>query len=245
MKYTLEICSFNIQSALVAEKAGAHRVELCDSPVEGGTTPSIGCIRQVKEKVSIPVYPIIRPRAGNYFYDDDEFEIIRRDIEVCKQSGCEGISVGVQLISGDIDVERMKEIVGWAYPMEVTCNRVFDAAPDPMKALEELIACGCSRILTSGQKSSAPQGTALIRKLIEVADNRIIIMPGAGIRSDNIAELARETGATEFHTSARKVLNNPVLFQNPQVLDNGDVYLANENEIKAIIDIMKGVPNNN
>lgn len=234
MAYTLEICCFNIQSALIAEKTGAHRVELCDNPVEGGSTASFGLIKQAREKISIQLFPIIRPRAGNYFYDEDEFEIIKKDIEFCKQSGCDGISVGVQLISGEIDIVRMKKIVEWAYPMEVTCNRVFDAVPEPLKALEELIDCGCDRILSSGQKSAAPQGTLLLKQLIELAHGRIIIMPGAGVRSDNIEELVQKTAASEYHTSARRTVDNPVLFQNNEVTDTGNVYFANEGEIKKL-----------
>lgn len=232
----LEVCSFNIQSCIIAEKAGAMRVELCDNPVEGGTTPSHGAIVQTRERVSIQLYPIIRPRAGNYFYDEDEFAIMKKDIALCKQTGCDGISVGIQKQNGEIDTERLSRIVEWAYPMGVTCNRVFDAAPDPFKALEEIIHCGCERILTSGQKSAAPDATEMLARLIKQADERIIIMPGAGVRSSNIEKLIRETGATEFHTSARKSIENNVQYQNPEILDIGNVYLADENELRAILE---------
>ncbi len=238
MSLILEICCFNIQSAIIAEDSGANRVELCDNPVEGGTTPGFGTIKQVRDKIDIDLYPIIRPRAGNYFYDDDEFQIIKHDIDMCKQTRCDGISVGVQLISGEIDVSRMKRIVEWAYPLEVTCNRVFDAVPDPFKALEQLIDCGCGRILTSGQQTAAPQGAELLRRLVEQANGRIIIMPGAGVRSENIEELVQHTGASEYHTSARRLAENTVVFQNPLVADNGNVYVADEVEIKNIIDRM-------
>src|SRR5687768_17985113 len=118
----LEVCAFNIQSSIIAQRVGAKRVELCDNPVEGGTTPSFGCIQQTRDKISIQLYPIIRPRAGNYLYDDDEFAIMKKDIEACKQLQCDGISVGVQKANGEIDTERMKRIVEWAYPMGVTSN---------------------------------------------------------------------------------------------------------------------------
>ena len=139
----LEVCAFTLQSCLIAEQAGAIRGELCDNPIEGGTTPSYGAIKTAREKLSILLYPIIRPRSGNYCYDEDEFEIIRKDIAVCKELGCNGISVGMGRIDAEIDKERMKQVVEWAYPMGVTCNRVFDGTPDPFKALEELIDCGC------------------------------------------------------------------------------------------------------
>jgi len=238
-KIILEVCAFNIQSGIIAERVGARRVELCDNPVEGGTTPSFGAIKQTRESISIALYPIIRPRAGNYFYDDHEFEIMRKDILLCKELGCDGISVGIQLQNGEIDTERLKKITAWAYPMGITCNRVFDAAPDPFKALEDIIACGCERVLTSGQKTAAPDATDLLAKLIAAADDRITIMPGAGIRSSNIEKLMKETGATEYHTSARKKMDDTVSYQNHEVSDIGNVYMADEEELRKIIGIFK------
>lgn len=238
MPIVLEVCAFNIQSSIIAQKAGAVRVELCDNPVEGGTTPSYGTIKETREKLSIALYPIIRPRGGNFLYDDEEFAIMKQDILLCKQLGCDGISTGVQQQNGEIDTGRLKRMVEWAYPMGVTCHRVFDATPDPFRALEEIIACGCERILASGQKSSAPEGAALLAKLVQQANGRIIIMPGAGVRSSNIHHLVKETGATEFHTSARIIAPDPVTYQNPAISDAGHLYLANEEELNKIISEM-------
>ena len=237
-KTILEVCAFNIQSAIIAEKAGAARVELCDNPVEGGTTPSYGAIRQTREKISILLYPIIRPRSGNYLYDDNEMEIIKHDILICKELGCNGISIGVQKIDGEIDTEKLKQIVEWAYPMGVTCNRAFDATPDPFKALEDIIGAGCERVLTSGQKSAAPDAGEVLHQLVQQAGNRIIIMPGAGIKSTNIEKLIKESGAKEYHGSARKAIANPMQFANPLVTDFGNVYLADEEELRKIIAFM-------
>jgi copper homeostasis protein len=240
----LEVCAFNIQSAIIAEKAGAVRAELCDNPIEGGTTPSYGAIAMTRKKISIELYPIIRPRAGSYFYDDDEFGMMLRDIDMCKQLGCDGISVGVQKQDGTIDGERLQIIVDRAYPMGVTCNRAFDAVPDPFAALELVINAGCERILTSGLKSSAPEGAELIRELVIKAGGKIIIMPGAGVNSGNIRSLADETGATEFHTSGRRKMNdaaspaNYVSYQNPAILDIGNVYVSSHDELKAIVDCL-------
>jgi len=234
----LEVCAFNIQSALVAQRVGAKRVELCDNPVEGGTTPSYGSIRETRDNISIHLYPIIRPRAGNYLYDKYEFAIMKRDIELCKELQCDGISVGIQNEDGTIDVDRFKRIVEWAYPMGVTSNRVFDAAPDPYKALEQLIEIGCERVLTSGQRSGAPLGMALLKELVAQADGRIIIMPGAGVRASNVLELKEQTGATEFHTSARMVIPNRVSYQNPEVLDIGDELISNEDELRKIVELV-------
>lgn len=236
---TLEVCSFNIQSSIIAEKAGAVRVELCDNPVEGGTTPSYGTIKRVREKIAIKLYPIIRPRSGNYFYDEEDFEIIKEDIRICKELGCDGISAGIQKINGEIDIERFKRIVEWAYPMGVTCNRAFDATPDPFKALEDIITVGCERVLTSGQASAAPDAGILLGQLVKQAKGRISIMPGAGVRSTNLKKLIEESGAYEYHTSARKIVPDPMTFQNLNVTDKGDLYLADEKELRLIVSIMR------
>ncbi len=234
-KPLLEICAFHIDSCIIAERAGAARVELCDNPLEGGTTPSYATIKKAREKISILLYPIVRPRAGNFFYSDDEMAILKEDIEMCKQLGCDGISAGVQKINGEIDIERMQRVVEWASPMGVTCHRVFDCTPDPFKALEEIINCGCERILTSGLQSTAPKGTALLQELVEQAANRIIIMPGAGVNSSNIAKLKEETGAIEFHSSAKRIAPNSVTYLNKEVSDYGNVYIADEEEVRAMV----------
>ncbi len=235
MNSVLEVCAFHLESCLIAERCGAVRVELCDNPVEGGTTPSYGTIKRVREKISIKLYPILRPRPGNYYYTDDEFAILKEDINICRQLGCDGISAGISTIHAEIDTERLKRIVEWAGPMGVTCNRVFDCAPGPFKALEDIIACGCERVLTSGQKSAAPDGAALLKQLVEQAGDRIIIMPGAGVKSSNIAQLRDACGAREFHSSARKIAHNPVTYINREVSDYGNVYIADEAEVQAMI----------
>jgi copper homeostasis protein len=234
----LEVCAFTIQSCSIAQRAGAARVELCDNPVEGGTTPSWGTIKRVREKIDIPLYPIIRPRSGNYFYDDDEFEIMRRDIAICKELRCNGISVGVGTLAAEIDTERLKRIVEWAYPMGVTCNRVFDGTPDLFKALEELIACGCERVLTSGGKTAAPEASDVLVKLVQQAAGRISIMPGAGIKSSNVAQLRRACGAHEFHASARVAMPNPLTYINTAVSDYGHVYIADEEEVRRLVEVL-------
>ena len=239
VKRIFEVCAFNIQSAINAEKAGAARVELCDNPVEGGTTPSYGTVIETRERINIDLYPIIRPRAGNYYYDEEEYAIIKRDILICRDLGCDGISVGAQKVNGDIDTEMLKRIVEWAGPMGVTCNRAFDCAPDPFKALEDVIGCGCERILTSGLKSAAPDAGKMLGELVHAAGDRIIIMPGAGIKSTNIKKLVIESNAKEYHGSARKVASNPVTFLNKEVSDYGNVYITDEQEVRDIIAQLK------
>lgn len=239
VKRIFEVCAFNIQSAIIAQNAGAARVELCDNPVEGGTTPSYGTIIETRESINIDLYPIIRPRSGNYFYDKEEYAIMKRDILICRDLGCDGISVGAQKINGEIDTEMLKQIVEWAGPMGVTCNRAFDCAPDPFKALEDIINSGCERILTSGLRSAAPDAGKLLGELVKAAGSRIIIMPGAGIKSSNIKKLVNECNATEYHGSARKIADNPVTYINKEVSDYGNVYIADEQEVRDIIGQLK------
>ena len=237
-KGILEVCAFHIESCIIAEKEGAARVELCDNPIEGGTTPSFGTIKQAREKISILLYPILRPRSGNYFYSDEEFAILKDDINMCRELGCDGISVGIQTINAEIDKEKLKRIVGWAGAMGVTCNRAFDCTPDPFLALEDIIECGCERVLTSGQQSAAPDAGELLGKLVKQAGNRIIIMPGAGVKSYNIAKLREECGAIEYHSSARMIMPNPLTYINTRVSDYGNVYIADPTEVRAMVTVL-------
>ena len=236
---TLEVCAFSLETCLIAEKVGATRVELCDNPLEGGTTPSIGFIRQVRERLSIDLFPIIRPRGGNFNYTEDEFLMMKYDIQACREIGCNGISVGVQTLNAKIDTERMKQIADWAGAMQITCHRVFDTTPDPFEALEQLIDCGCTRILTSGQERTAPEGSVLLAKLVSLASDRISIMPGAGVKSANLKELIRNTSAKEYHTSAKIALENNLTYINPKVNDYGHLYVADEKELEKIIAILQ------
>jgi copper homeostasis protein len=244
MKNYLEICAFGIQSCLIAENCGAKRVELCDNPLEGGTTPSYGAIKRVREKISIELYPIIRPRSLNYFYDEDEWQIILQDVLMCKQLGCDGISVGVQKRNGELDFEKMKRLVELAYPMAVTCNRVFDAVLDPYQTLEQLIEAGCKRVLTSGQAATAPEGSQLLQELVIQAQGKISIMPGAGVKSSNLGELKTQTGAYEFHASARQTVPNLVSYYNFKITDAGNMFVADEVEVKKMLEVLNSMNDN-
>lgn len=234
----LEIAAFNIQSALLAADAGADRLELCENPADGGTTPSYGTLNTVREKISIPVFPIVRPRGGDFFYTDDEYAVMKKDIQLCKQFGFEGIVIGLLNIDATIDVDRTRRLVDLAYPMEVTFHRAFDRTEDPFRSLEDIINCGCQRILTSGQVPHAFDGKELIRKLMEQADDRILIMPGSGIRSNNIIELSNFTGATELHSSARKIIQSTIKYINEgmnETLQNISVDVDEIKNMKAAL----------
>lgn len=234
--YALEVCAFNLQSCLVAQQAGATRVELCADPLQGGTTPSYGIIKQAREQLSIQLYPIIRPREGDFCYDKHDFAIMLSDIAICKELGCDGISIGVQLPNGEVDIERLKKIVTLAYPVKVTYHRSFDTMPDAFKALEDIISCGCTRVLTSGQKPKAVDAIDTITQLVQAAAGRISIMPGSGVRSSNIEQL-KSTGAKEFHTSARIHPESSSI--NISVFDPGQFYISDEQELRDIITQLK------
>lgn len=219
---TLEICANSVTSALAAQAGGADRVELCDNMAEGGTTPSYGTIARTRELLNIRVYPIIRPRGGDFLYDGLEFTLMQKDIEVCKQLGCDGIVTGILTENGKVDVTRMKQLVALAQPMGVTFHRAFDMTDDALEALEAVISTGCERILTSGQRSTAIEGAALIRQLVERAGDRIIIMAGAGVRDHNIAELVRQTHAREYHSRGNTVIASKMKYRNPHATMGGE-----------------------
>ena len=230
----LEIAVFNIGSAIAAAAAGADRLELCENPQEGGTTPSYGCLKLVREKIRIPVFPIIRPRGGDFLYSDAEFEVMIHDVRLCKELGFEGIVIGLLLPDGNIDIPRTKKLVDLAYPLEVSFHRAFDRCADPFKGLEDVIEAGCSRILTSGQVPNAMDGKDLIRQLVEKAADRIIIMPGSGVRSSNIKELADYTGAVELHSSARKNEASAMQFNQPGMKENMEQTNVDRDEIRRM-----------
>ncbi|HXY00267.1 MAG TPA: copper homeostasis protein CutC [Candidatus Limnocylindrales bacterium] len=202
----LEITVESLDAALAAERGGADRIELCSELAVGGVTPNVAAMRKVHEEIEISVFPIIRPRAGNYFYTDREFATMRRDISVARDLGVDGIVLGILRDDRSVDVERTKELVDWARPLEVTFHRAFDDTADLFRALEDIIETGATRILTAGGAVGAPEGSATLQKLVAAAAARIIIMPGGGLTAANIARIAAETQAAEFHSGLGSVL---------------------------------------
>lgn len=218
MKRIIEICANSAQSCVEAEMGGASRVELCAGIPEGGTTPSYGEIKTAQTLTStIDINVIIRPRGGDFLYTEAEVEAMLLDIELCKQLGVHGVVFGCLTSEGDIDVPLMRRLIEAAKPLSVTCHRAFDVCRDPFAALEQLIELGCDRILTSGQQSTAEKGIPLLKQLVERAGQRIIIMPGCGVREGNIARIEAETGAREFHTSARSVVHSQMRYRKEEV----------------------------
>lgn len=214
MRYQLEICANSIQSAIAAEQGGADRVELCTNLAEGGTTPSYGQIKWCVENLDLEVWPLIRPRGGDFLYSDAEFESILEDIFYCKQIGCNGIVIGILNQNETIDTERCAKIIATASPMPVAFHRAFDMSNDLSKSLETIIQLGFVRILTSGGKENAFAGVNEIAKLVLQANGQIEIMPGAGITTGNLADIARITGARNFHTTAKSTVGSRMQFKN-------------------------------
>jgi copper homeostasis protein len=213
MNFRLEVCVDSLESAVDAQIAGADRIELCGNLGEGGTTPSFGTIVSVRNNLNIDLFVIIRPRGSDFLYTDPEFDIMRRDIDFCGEAGVNGVVLGLLLQDGNIDVERTSKLTEYSTPMKVTFHRAFDMCRDPVKGLEDIILTGAERVLTSGQKSDAQEGSALIKDLVKQADNRIIIMPGGGINDSNIISIARTTGANEFHLTGRKIINSEMFYR--------------------------------
>jgi copper homeostasis protein len=210
-KIKVEVCVDSTDSALIAQSAGAYRVVYCDNLSVGGTTPSIAQIEIARKLLHIKLYVLIRPRGGDFFYDDIEFKIMKSDIHHCGKIGCDGVVIGMLHTDGSIDKNRCKELIAIAhsYSMGVTFHRAFDHCRNLFEGMEDIIAIGCERILTSGGKNTALEGVAIIRQLIQQADNRIIIMPGTGITSENATDIIKCTGSTELHRTSKKSSSIP------------------------------------
>ncbi|UNK50917.1 copper homeostasis protein CutC [Lysobacter sp. S4-A87] len=199
----LEIAANSLASAQAAQEGGADRVELCENLGDGGCTPSYGTIALARERLQIPLYVLIRPRAGDFLYDSCEREVMLRDIESCVRLGCDGVVIGALADDGGVDEVVCLELIAAAGTLGITFHRAFDVARDQAQALESVIALGCERVLTSGARSTAPEGAGTIAALVRQAARRIRVMAGAGITEDNLAELVIRSGADEFHASAK------------------------------------------
>lgn len=217
----IEIVVYNIESALKAQAGGADRIELCDNPGEGGTTPSAGTIGIIREKLNIQIYVMIRPRGGDFFYSDDEFLSMKKDIETCKHLGVDGVVFGILKADGTIDQARCAELISLALPMKVTCHRAFDMTCDPFEALEACIKIGFERILTAGQQAKAILGVELIAQLIQKSKGRIVIMPGSGVNENTVAEIVSKTKATEIHFSATAFRSSEMKYRNADIAGMG------------------------
>jgi copper homeostasis protein len=240
----LEVCANSVESALAAQQGGAARVELCENLYEGGTTPSHGDISVARKQLHIKLYVLIRPRGGDFLYTDVEYEIITADVKHCIEAGCDGIVIGMLNADGSVDKERCAKLIQMAKKMGVgvTFHRAFDMCADLEQALEDIINLGCERILTSGGKSTAIEGSRMIADLVTKARGRIIIMPGSGVNEHNVADMVRFTGVREVHSSARGRKPSKMIYKNDHILmgDNmGDEYAYEQTDVDRVRNILK------
>ena len=217
-QYQFEVCANGVESCLAAQEGGADRVELCAAIPEGGTTPSYGEIKVARRVLTTTrLHVIIRPRGGDFLYTPLEVERMVEDIKMCKELGVDGVVIGCLCADGSLDMESNRRLVEAAKGMSVTFHRAFDRARDPRRALEQLIALGIDRVLTSGQQPTALEGIALLKELNELAAGRITILAGCGVNEGNIRQIQRSTGVCEFHFSARVPVKSRMEYANPNV----------------------------
>lgn len=221
-RYLLEIACNSAMSAVAAQQGGANRIELFENLEQGGTTPSSGSIAVARDYLQIPLFVLIRPRPGDFHYGALEAELMLRDIAHCRQLGCDGVVIGALSADAEIDMPLCRELVSAAGPMDITFHRAFDAARDLPTALEQIAGLGIKRILSSGGRASAAEGSAVLASLAEQAGSRLALMAGAGLSAQNITEVALKTGCVQLHASAKGRQRSAMRYQNPwlQGLDN-------------------------
>ena len=208
-RYILEISVESVEAASAAGRGGAQRIEFCSNARDGGTTPSAELLREVRERLRLPILSMVRPRGGNFVYSDDEFAAMQQDLEMAKRMRMDGVVLGLLDTDGQVDIERTRQLVEQAKPLEVTYHRAFDDCADLRKALEDVIETGATRLLTSGGKKTAPEALEVLGDLVRIAGERIIVMPGSGLHAGNIRETVAKTGAREYHAGLSSVISDP------------------------------------
>lgn len=217
-----EVVVYNIESALKAQEGGADRIELCDNPADGGTTPSYGLVEVVRQNVTLDVYVMIRPRGGDFLYSRSEYHAMKRDIFQFQKLGVDGFVFGILKPDGTLDKEHCQELIERAKPLKCTCHRAFDMTRDALEALDDCIEVGFERILTAGQQPKAQEGIELIHKLVQSAGDRIKIMPGSGVNEWSVQEIVSKTGVKEIHFSATGQRESAMEFKNEAISKMGE-----------------------
>ncbi len=248
-KIKVEVCAFSLESCLNAQSAGASRIELCSGLYEGGTTPSIGLISEVKKQIKIELSVMIRPRGGDFLYSPSDLKVMYSDIESAKKAGADGIVIGILMENGMVDLQKTKELVQRASPMKVTFHRAIDVTPNPYEALETIIEAGCIRILTSGQKNKAIDGLKTIGLLVEKAKNRIEIMAGAGLNAENIDYFIQKN-VNAVHLTGKSIRQSAMKYRNSEVsmsdfdqIPEFDIIYSDYQKIKDIVDKVNNYKN--
>ena len=214
---SIEVCVDSVASAIAAERGGGARVELCGNLLEGGVTPSAAMIELVRQRISIGLQVMIRPRGGDFCYTADEFEIMRRDILVAKKLGADGVVLGILDVNGNVDIERTRELVNLARPLNVTFHRAIDMSVDLLRAAEDVCQTGANRLLTSGGEQTAWQGVETISRLVKAVHGRILVIACGGIDRGNAASIVERTGVREIHVGLGSAVASPMLHRNPRV----------------------------
>jgi copper homeostasis protein len=241
---TFELCAENIEACLAAHAGGADRIELCAALNRGGLTPSHGLICDAVRKSGLPIHVLLRPREGDFIYTAAEFEVMYEDMKHARSLGASGVVLGLLNIDGTVDVERTREIVEMSGSLEVTFHRAFDYAASREQALEDVIAAGCRRILTSGGERDLIRGAGSVARLVKQADGRIGIAVGGGLRLNNAAAVARATGARHFHGSVRQRVASPVIYKDSRALKEEGFssetrFIVDSNDVRQIIENLK------
>ncbi|MFM7102709.1 MAG: copper homeostasis protein CutC [Verrucomicrobiota bacterium] len=213
----VEVLVDSVESARAAEAGGAHRLEVCQNLWEGGTTPSAGLLAALRRATPLPANVMVRPRGGDFCYSDTEFEVMRHDVTVARELGAAGLVLGILRPDGTIDEERTAELMALARPLPVTFHRAFDMTRDPWEALETLVRLGVDRVLTSGQEATVLEGAELIAELVRRAGDRIVVMPGGGIRERNVQRILKITGAREIHVSGSRSFESRMTYRNTRI----------------------------
>jgi len=241
---TLEICLESVDSVIASDRGGAQRVELCANLLEGGTTPSAGTIRAARESAKIAINVMIRPRGGDFLYTDAEFASMQHDIRMAKDLGADGIVLGLLRPDGTVDVERTRQLVELAKPLPVTFHRAIDVSRDLLEALEDVISTGAACVLTSGGQPSVVDGAAMVARMIEVAKNRIVVMPGCGIRPDNVLSILETTGAQEVHVALAEETPSGMQFRKVEIpmggVDGREFvrFVISEDAVRNVVSIL-------
>jgi copper homeostasis protein len=236
-----EICVDSVAGVRSARAAGAHRVELCADLLEGGITPSRGMIRAARRIEGLKLHVIVRPRGGDFLYDEDEFAAMAVDIETAKAEGADGVVIGLLTAAGVIDAARTRELIARARPLSVTFHRAFDMTPDPFAALETLIELGADRVLTSGQEVSVLEGLPLITELIRHAGERIVVMPGAGVTARNVERIVATAKPKEIHFAALELAAGAMRFRRDHVFMGGELRPPEYDRLVTSADTIRAV----
>lgn len=245
MDYVLEVCADSVASVIEAQKGGATRIELCSNLIIGGTTPSKAFYQQVRKYSNLPVRILLRPRFGDFCYDDYEFQTMLEDVQMFRELGADGIVMGILRPNGSLNLDQLQALKEAAGTLDTTLHRAFDVCSDPYEALEQAISLGFNTILTSGQQNNAWNGRGLLASLQEKANDRIEILAGAGIQADVIEKLIPETHITSYHMSGKMITDSRMTFRRDGVpmglpgFSEFDIWQTSAEEVKKAVAILK------